>query len=177
MPPAYLRTHYRGTPKVPKGALETAIEKDIISNKTENSREIFNFLNTQGSDLLDLNWEYTLFTALIFVPRTQQVKVVYGMGLETSSISQKYPIVNKVLTLYGEGGPGIGPSQTLVLDITVQDKVLVKNLTPEGVQKVFNNEHVVDQQLERASNVIDEEETMKISPMPSYFIYDGFENI
>ena len=95
----------------------------------------------------------------------------------TSRISQKYPIVNKVLTLYGEGGPGIGPSQTLVLDITVQDKVLVKNLTPEGVQKVFNNEHVVDQQLERASNVIDEEETMKISPMSSYFIYDGFENI
>ena len=35
--------------------------------------------------------------------------------------------------------------------------------------------HVVDQQLERARNFIDEEEIMKIAPIPEYLIYDGFE--
>ena len=34
--------------------------------------------------------------------------------------------------------------------------------------------HVVDQQLERARNFIDEEEIMKIAPIPEYLIYDVF---
>ena len=31
------------------------------------------------------------------------------------------------------------------------------------------------QKLERSINVTNEEEIMKIVPIPSYFIYDGFE--
>ena len=34
----------------------------------------------------------------------------------------------------------------------------------------------MDQKIERASNVTEEAEIMKISPIPSYLIYDGFEN-
>ena len=58
------------------------------------------------------------------------MKVVYIMGPGTARIGQTSPIADKLLTLYGEGGPDIGPSQTLVLDSTVRDKILVNNLTP-----------------------------------------------
>ena len=81
------------------------------------------------------------------VPGTHQVKVVYKMGIITARIGQTSPIANKILTLYGEGGPNIGPSKTLVLDATIRDKVLIDNLTPEDVQTGFKNVHVVDQQL------------------------------
>ena len=59
--------------------------------------------------------------------------------------------------------------------MTVWDKVLVKNLTPEDVRTGFTNIHVVDQQIEKASNVTDEEEIMKIAPVQAYLIYYGFE--
>ena len=84
-------------------------------------------------------------------------------------------IANKILKLYGEGGPDISPSWKLVLDETVRDKVLVNNLTIEDVQTGFTNSHAVDQHIEKAINVTKKEEITKIAPIPSYFIYDGFE--
>ena len=89
----------------------------------------------------------TLFTALLPVPGTHQVKVVYKMGIITARIGQTSPIANKILTLYGEGGPNIVPSKTLVLDATIRYKVLIKNLTLEDVHMGFKNVHAVDQQL------------------------------
>ena len=71
------------------------------------------------------------------------------MRIGTERIGQTYPIANKLLTIYGEGGPGIGSSQTLVLDATLRDKVLVKNLNPEYLQTGFNNGHTLYQKLER----------------------------
>ena len=93
------------------------------------------------------------------------MKVVYKMGIITARIGQTSPIANKILTLYGEGGPNIGPSKTLVLDATIRDKVLVKNLTPEDIKTGFNNGNVANHQLERASNVTNKEETMNIFPI------------
>ena len=66
------------------------------------------------------------------------------MGPGTTRIGQKYPIAKKLLKMYGEGGPNIGPSQTLVLDEKIRNKVMVNNLIPEEVQKVFANGNVVD---------------------------------
>ena len=103
------------------------------------------------------------------------MKVGYGMSLGTETSGQTSPITKKLIKLYVEGGPAIGPYQTLVLDATVRGKLLVKDLTPEDVQTGFTNEHAVDQQLERASNVTNTEEIIKMSTIPSYLIYDGFE--
>ena len=119
------------------GAVATAMSKITPEKETKNARDIFKFLNTQGSDLRDLNGNNTLFTALIAAPGTHQVKVVYIMRLRTERIGPKIPIADKLLMLYGEGGPAIGPSQTLVLDATVRDKVLVKKLTPKNCTNGF----------------------------------------
>ena len=102
------------------------------------------------------------------------MKVVYGMRLVTASIGQSSTIENKLLTISVEGVSAIIPSRTLVLDVTVRDKVLVKNLTLYDVQTFFSNGHVAGHQLEISSNVTDEELIMKVSPIPEYLIYDGF---
>ena len=47
----------------------------------------------------------------------------------------------------------------------------------EDFQTCFTNGNVVGRQLESESNIEDEEEIMKIDPIPPYLIYDGFEKI
>jgi len=44
---------------------------------------------------------HTLFTAIIAVPETQKVKVMYGMGQGTAHIGQVSPMANKMLALFG----------------------------------------------------------------------------
>ena len=51
----------------------------------------------QGNDIQDLNGEDTLLTASILAPGTQQMKLIYGMGLGTARIGQTYPITEKTL--------------------------------------------------------------------------------
>ena len=97
------------------------------------------------------------------------------MGFEKARIDQTSPITNKLIILYGEGGPAISPSHTLVLDATVRYKVMVKNFTPEDVHTFFNDRNTVEQKLVRARNITNKEEIMKISPILPYWIYDGFE--
>ena len=81
------------------------------------------------------------------------MKVIYGTGIGTARFGQTLPTTNKLLILYGERGPSIGPSQTLVLDATVRDNVLVKKLTSEDIQTGFTNMHGVDKQIKIISNV------------------------
>ena len=133
------------------------MRKITTETQRKNAGDILNLMNTQGGDPQDINEEETLFTEQLESPVTQKVKVVYLMGPGTARIGQKLPITNKTLMLYGEGGTAIGLSHTLVLDATVRDKVLVKNLTPEDVQASFTNGHAVDKKTERANNTTKEE--------------------
>ena len=130
IPPVYIVTHYGGNLPSPMGTVATTIIKIAPETQCKNAIDIFNFLNIQGSNLRGLNREDTLFTALILAPVTQQVKLVCVMGLGTASICQTSSIANKLCTRYGDVGPAISPSQTLVLEVIIRYKVLVKNLTP-----------------------------------------------
>ena len=86
LPPVYQATHNYGTLSSPMCMVVTAMRKIALETQIKNAREIFNFLNTQGSDLQYLNREDTLFAALLSSPGTQQVKVVYGTGLVTAGV-------------------------------------------------------------------------------------------
>ena len=110
----------------------------------KNPRYLYTYLNTQWNELRDINREYTLFTALLSAHGKQQAKFIYGMGIGTARIVQTYTIAKKIPALYGEVGPSIGPSQTLVLYKAVHNTVMVKNLTPEEIHTGFANGNVVD---------------------------------
>ena len=80
------------------------------------------FLDEGTSDLRDLNGDVAQFTALVSVPDTKMVKVIYGLGIGTAAIGQVSPLANRLLALFGEGGMALGPTQTIVLDATMRDK-------------------------------------------------------
>jgi len=104
------------------------------------------------------------------------VKVIYGLGIGTAAIGHVSPLANKLLALFGEGGQALGPAQPLVLDSTMRIKTAVKCITEEAVQAVFTAGYVaVNAPVLGALAVPEEEETMKIAPIPAYLVYDGLE--
>ena len=128
------------------------------------------------SDLRDLNGDVAQFTALICVPETNLVKVIYGLGIGTAAIGQVSPLANRLLALFGEGGVTLGPAQTLVLESTMRNKARVKCIPEAAVQTVFTAGNVaVNAPVLGAIAVIEEAETMEIAPIPAYLVYDGFE--
>ena len=55
-------------------------------------------------DLRDLNRYYKHFTALVKVLGKYMTKVTYGHGIGSAGIVQVFPVENKLLALFGEGG-------------------------------------------------------------------------
>jgi hypothetical protein len=128
-------------------AADTAVHRTQASN-------FYDFLNDPTSDLRDLNRDTSQFTALVLVPDSPKVKVVYGLSIGTATIGQTSPVVNKLLALFGEGGGVLGPAQALMVNKSLRDKVMVKNLTAAEIETVFQGgNHAVDTHVQRASNV------------------------
>ena len=111
------------------------------------------------------------------VPDSNRVNLVYGLGFGTAGIGRVSPVAGKLLTLTGEGGGEIRPAQTIVLEASLKDKVCMKNITTAQVATVFRlGTHRIDQPIKKALEVNGEQTTtMKIVPIPPYFVYDGFE--
>ena len=64
----------------------------------------------------DLNGNDSFFTALVLVPDSNKVKVIYGLGMGTTGIGHVLAVSAKLLALFGEGGGVQGPVQSIVLD-------------------------------------------------------------
>ena len=71
--------HFPGTLPAPEGTVSQDMDAMSPAYQRKNAQDIYNFLEMQGNDLLDLNGEDTLFTTLLSAPGTHQVKVVYRM--------------------------------------------------------------------------------------------------
>ena len=173
---AYIATHYTG--QLPAAQGDVAKNLDAANDAAAQralASTLHQFLDEGTSDLRDLNGDVSHFTALVSVPDTNTVKVIYGLGIGTAAIGQVSPLANKILALFGEGGVALGPAQTIVLDATVRNKKLVRNLTDAAIQTAFTAGKAVNAAVERAGQVNDKEEIMCIAPIPAYLVWDGFE--
>ena len=176
-PQPYIATHYTGQLPAAQGEVAKTLEaaSDAAAQRVLAST-LHHFLDDGTSDLRDLNGDVAQFTALICVPETNLVKVIYGLGIGTAAIGQVSPLANRLLALFGEGGVTLGPAQTLVLESTMRNKARVKCIPAAAVQTVFTAGNVaVNAPVLGAIVVIEEAETMKIAPIPAYLVYDGFE--
>ena len=158
-PPGYLATFYRGQLPAARGTVATAMAaQGPPVTQRDNAEALYQFLLDPQNDIRDLNGDDTEFTAIVSIPASCKVKVIYGMGFGTAGIGQASPIQGKLLALYGEGGGILGPAQAIVLDVTLRDNACNKNLTDAEIEAVFQScNHVVDTMVQRASNVQNEE--------------------
>lgn len=174
----YQGTFFTGHLPAPTGEVAKYINSSASSVELKARAEAcFVFLDDPTSDLRDLNGDTTLFTALIAVPGTQKVKVLYGMGQGTAQIGQVSPVANKMLALFGEGGAELGTPQVLVVPDTIRHKVTVKTLTDATILQAFQGgQQTVDQPVAPAREVTTEASIMRIAPVPAYMIFDGFND-
>ena len=174
----YLATHYDGQLPAPTGVVAKAVQAKLSpEDQRAQAGDFFEFILSMQSDLRDLNGDDKFFTALVSVPDTNKVKVIYGLGIGTAGIGQVSAVAGKLLALFGEGGGALGPAQSIMLEATIRNQVEIKNITTEEVAVVFRGgAHVVDRPVMKAQAVQGTENTvMKIAPIPAYLVWDGFD--
>ncbi len=169
--------HTAGQYPAPDNNISKTIEsKATKEEQRQAATDLRDFLNDPTSNLRDLNGEPRIFTAIIMVPGKPEVKVVYGFELGTvARIGAISPIKDKVLAMYGDGGPTIGFPQVMVLEPTIRDPVQVKTPTEAFVQSELQKANQqVDQPVVKALNCTEEENVLILCPVPAYWVYDGF---
>ena len=175
-PQGYVATHYTGTLQAATGCIAKEFAKVTLMEQRRVATTLHTFLADPQSDLRDLNGDQTPFTAMISVPGTHKLKILYGLGFGTSGIGQVSPIAKRLLALFGEGSAIMGPAQVISLDPAIRAEARVLNLTDAEIQTVFQTgNHLVDQKVEKANNVTNHaEDILRIAAIPTYLVYDGF---
>jgi len=84
---------------------------------------LFEFLNDDGCDLRDLNGSHDrrCFVAMVSVPNTTKIRLIYELGVGTTSIGMVSPLSGKFLAPYGEGGGERGTPLMLILPSSISD--------------------------------------------------------
>ena len=174
-PQGYVATHYTGTLQAATGCIATEFAKVTLMEQRRVATTLHTFLADPQSDLRDLNGDQTPFTAMVSVPGTHKIKILYGLGYGTSGIGQVSPIAKRLLALFGEGSAIMGPAQVISLDPAIRAEARVLNLTDAEIQTVFQTgNHLVDQKVEKANNVTNHADILRIAAIPTYLVYDGF---
>ena len=100
----YLATYNTGLLPAAVGQMAKALTSDTAAAQRATASLYYDFLREPTSDLRDLNGDDKPFTAMVSVPDTCKVKIIYGLGIGTARIGQVSPIANKFLALHGKGG-------------------------------------------------------------------------
>jgi hypothetical protein len=157
---------------------DTNIGRIIADTPLNQQRQIaydfFTFLNGDNRELSQLNADTVLRTAIIGMPGSKLVKVVYGAGIGISAIGQHSPINSRLLLLHGDGGPDIGlphpyvlPTETLTANnvAVMTDEQFTTTLTDKGPNFAYP--------LLANNRVLETKPILQIAPIPTYLVYDG----
>jgi hypothetical protein len=171
----YENSIWDGTLPAPTGNIAKEFEKIDIVDQKELALSVFTFLSDETSNLTQLNAENRLYTVLVNLPSSSDVRVLYGLGYGASGIGITSPIEDKILTLSGEGDATIGLPPTLALPNTIRTMVTLKSPTDEDLQAALQTPTTSWNRF-RVININDDKTTeiMQIAPIPSFLVYDGF---
>ena len=72
------------------GSIATLFSSVALEDQRKAENDLYTFLwNSNSTDLLRLNVGNTLLTALVVVPTTNMVKVVYGFGVGSAGVARR----------------------------------------------------------------------------------------
>ena len=149
------------------------------TDQRSQTEAFFSFL-TSNENPMKLNGGNNLFTALLIVPDTSNVRVIYGTGYCAGSVGASSPIDNKFLALSGEGDATVGPPEVQFFPTTVRGRHRVLNPPDDVVQAALTSrgarygKHLIVPRSVAPTNTA---EIMLIAPIPPYLIYDGFNTV
>ena len=157
------------------GNLAKEFEKISIEEQKALSTSVLTYLLDPESNLTQLNAENRPYTALINVPHSNIVRVIYGLGYGTSGIGITSPIDNKILAMSGEGDSTIGVPPTITLPNTARNLITLRTPTDEQLQAALKTPKTSWHRFKR-NNIAEGTVSaiLQIAPIPSFLIYDGF---
>ena len=158
------------------GTLAKEFAKQLLETQRHAADQLFHFLwSSDNRDLLRLNMGQALLTALVAIPATNMVKLVFGMGVGLAGIGKVNQLANRLLMLHGEGDDIIGLPDILALHTDVCNKTEVNVPTDDEIQLALSSKGpTFGRFLIPPRNVDTTEEVIKIAPIPAYMILDGF---
>ena len=159
------------------GSIPPCFHKISLAEQRKSALEFFKFLDADPNPLR-INIGKALLTAIAIVPNTSRVKVLYGFGFSAAAIGGTTPLDDKFLALCGDGNKDLGPPDLLVLPSSISTKVEVINPSDDLVQECLTTQGAAFGNHLLAPRTVPANATcslLKIAPIPTYFVYDGFE--
>ena len=145
-----------------------------IEEQRQRAIDLYSFLTSENRQLSQLNADNVPRTAVIGIPGSELVKIVYGTGFGVSAIGQTSPIDSKILLLHGDGGPDIGTPQPVVIPLesitennvgVMTDEQFTFTLTVKGPEFLHP--------LLARNRILDTKPILQLAPIPTYLVYDG----
>ena len=153
-----------------------------LEDQRKHAETFFDFLLEEPDerDLHQLNEDANPpVCALISLPKSKVVKVIYIPKFGSSGILGHSPLDNKLLTLLGDGGNEMGTPRQVILPLSVMKKKKVKSMTQEEFSdKITAAGDTYSHPLTTITSLRDRDpvELMQIAPIPAYLVYDLFQD-
>jgi hypothetical protein len=164
-----------GTLPAAIGNVPSILNDISVEDQRLQCTQFYNFLQEDSPDLLKLNEDIIPRTALISIPRSSKVMLVYGIGRGASPIGTTSNIDGQYLLLTGDAGRELGAPQPIVIPTNLHESdetaamthaQFSTTITTKGAQYTYPL-------LQRVA-VTNQVNIMRIAPIPAYLVYDGF---
>ena len=169
--------HTSGVLPAPQGSVPTALHAIPLVDQRQSALDFYNFLTSPNPQLLQLNEDSSPFVALVNIPRTCDVKVVFCAGMGSTPIgTTPSPIAQKLLFLHGDGNEELGPPHPLAFPSSMVTREEVAVMSEDQLLQALATKGDTFCYPLVPNTRIDESATlMKMAPIPPYFVYDGFD--
>jgi hypothetical protein len=172
---AHTNVMFDGNLPGPSGQVPSVLHEMSFETQRKLAKDLYDFLSEDEASKLELNADTLPRVALINIPLTQKVKVVYSIGFGSQGIGSKSKVANKFLFLSGDGGKDSGNPTPIVLgshagalrDVSIMThEQFSERITEKGKNYTYP--------LLPRKSVENTEMIMMIAPIPAYLVYDGF---
>ena len=158
------------------GDIATIFASTPINAQQNNATALYNYL-WQEQEITRVNVGRPLMTALVAIPNTSKVKLIYGLGYGTAGIGQTSPIDNKFVMLHGEGNnTDIGYPDVLMMNTNIRKQTDIINPSDTEIKQLLTTKgENFGNFLTPPCLITTTKLLMNIAPIPAYLVYDGFE--
>jgi hypothetical protein len=166
-----------GTNPTPTSLVAQELHKVDTALQLQQATEYFDFLTNTTSNLLELNTDDVVRTALIGIPSSSEVKVIYSGGFGASGIGRTSSEDGKFLFLCGEGGNDVGTPTTMSLPASIRDQNEVAIMTAaQFTSKLTEKGANFTWPLYTRDRIQNSYDIMQLAPIPPFLVYDGLES-
>ena len=169
-----------GTLPAPQGKVPTELHKFSFADQRTHAASFFTFLTSEDRNDLMLNDDTNpITTALIQVPKTNKVRVIYLLGIGTRGFNNtNNAVAGKVLALTHDGGGPEGPPQVMILPKSVLERKNVPALTLDRfkIKLAAEGSTYTYPLVRRNDNQVNIVNILQVAPVPPYLVYDGFQH-